>query len=191
MPGADDLKDQGIQQFMQHDYEKAAATFREAIAAYDGAGAADMAAEQRVNLGLALHSLGQHDAALDQMQQAHAVFAQMGDTRRTAQALGNMARVYAKLDNTEQALTHYREASALFMEIGDEDSYGQTVLAIADLQLRSGSVMQAATTFEVGLDYVKQPNARQKLMKKLLGLRNRATGMGAPTGDDTPPEGER
>jgi tetratricopeptide (TPR) repeat protein len=183
MPGADDLKDQGIQQFMQHDYEKAAATFREAIAAYDGAGAADMAAEQRVNLGLALHSLGQHDAALEQMQQAHAVFAGMNDTRRTAQALGNMARVYASLGNSEQALTHYREACTLFSEIGDDESYGQTVLAIADLQMRGGNVMQAASTYEVGLEHLQQPTARQRMIRKLLGVRDRVTGMGVPKGE--------
>jgi tetratricopeptide (TPR) repeat protein len=96
-----------------------------------------------------------------------------------------MARVYAKTGDTEQALTNYREASAMFIEAGDEDNYGETILAIADLQLRSGKVMQAAATYEVGLDYIKQPNARQKLMKKLLGLRNRLTGGGLPPVGET------
>jgi len=176
MPTADELKDQGIKQYTEGDYEAAEQTFRQAAAAYEQAGAADSLAEMQVNLGLALHSLGQHDAALEQMSAAHQVFAGMNDRLRTAQALGNMARVYAKLDNTEQALTNYREASGLFMELGDETSYGQTVLAIADLELRSGQLLKAAATYEVGLDYVKNPNVRQKLMKKLLGVRNRVLG---------------
>jgi tetratricopeptide (TPR) repeat protein len=183
MANAESLKDQGIQQFMQQDYERAAETFRAARSAYEAAGEDDLAAEMRVNLGLALHSVGQYDAALAEMQAARDVFLARGDQSRLAQALGNMGRVYAKLGNTEQAITNYREASALFMEIGDEENYGQTVLAIADLQLRGGHVTQAAATYEVGLDYVKHPNARQKLMRNLLGLRNRLTGQATSAPD--------
>lgn len=180
MATGDDLKDQGIRQFMQQDYEAAAETFRKAAAAYEDEGKADIVAEMQVNLGLALHSMGQYDEALEQMNMAHAVFTQINDRHRTAQCLGNMARVYAKMGNTEQAITNYREASATFIELDDEENYGQTVLAIADLQLRSGQLMKAAATYEVGLEYVKNPNARQKMMKSLLGLKNKLTGGGMP-----------
>lgn len=176
MPTADELKDRGVAEYLRGDYELAVETFRAAAAQYGDDGVADMVAEMQVNLGLALHSLDQHDAALEQMTQAHAVFAQMKDAHRTAQALGNMARVYAGQGNSEQAITNYREAAAIFNELGDEENYGQTVLAIADLQLRGGQVMKAAATYEVGLEHVKNLNARQKLMKKLLGLRNRLGG---------------
>lgn len=184
MATASELKDQGIQQYMQGDYERAVETFRAAAAQYEDDGVADMVAEMQVNLGLTLHSLGQHDEALEQMTMAQAVFKQVDDQLRLAQTLGNMARVYARQGNTEQAMTNYREASAIFIELGDENNYGETVLAIADLQLRSGKLMQAAATYEVGLDFIKQPNARQKLMKKLLGLRTRLTGGGLPPADD-------
>lgn len=188
MSTANELKDKGVKQYMQGDYELAETTFREAAAQYEDDGAADMVAEMQVNLGLTLHSLGQHEEALEQMTMALEVFRQMNDQHRMAQALGNMARVYAKTGNTEQATTNYREASAIFLELNDEDNYGQTVLAIADLQLRSGKLMQAAATYEVGLDYIKKPNARQKMMKKLLGVRNRLTGGGLPPKEDTQEE---
>ncbi len=184
MPTGDELKEKGVQQYLQGDHEDAAATFREAIAAYESAGTADMAAEMRVNLGLALHSLDQDEPALDQMNQALAVFTQINDDHRRAQVLGNMARVYAKMGNSEQAMTNYREASSIFIEQGDEQNYGETVLAIADLQFRGGHLMQAASTYEIGLDYIKNPNARQKMMKKLLGVRNKISGTGVPKADD-------
>lgn len=183
MATADALKDQGIKQFQQRDYEQAAETFRAAHSAYQAAGQEAMAAEMQVNLGLALHSLDASDEALAEMSAARDFFQAQGDSHRLAQVLGNMGRVYAGLGNTEQALTNYREASALFIDAGDEENYGQTVLAIADLQLRSGHPTQAAATYEVGLDYVKNPSARQKLMRNLIGLRNRMTGQGAPTAD--------
>jgi len=184
MPTGDELKEKGVQQFMQGDYEDAAATFREAIAAYESAGANDMVAEMRVNLGLALHSVGEHEPALDQMNQALAVFTQINDEHRRAQVLGNMARVYAKMGNSEQAMTNYREASSIFIEQGDEQNYGETVLAIADLEFRSGQLMKADSTYEVGLDYIKNPNARQKMMKKLLGVRNKISGTSVPKTED-------
>lgn len=184
MPTADELKDKGVAEYLRGDYEMAAETFRQAIAHYEDDGVADMVAEMQVNLGLTLHALGQHDEALEQMTLGHAVFVQMADQRRIAQALGNMARVYAAKGNSEQALTNYREAAAIFQELGDDENYGQTVLAIADLELRSGQIMKAAATYEAGLEYIKHPNARQKLMKKLLGLRNRFTGGGLPPRQD-------
>jgi tetratricopeptide (TPR) repeat protein len=180
MPTGDELKDKGVDQYMRGDLDEAVETFRAAIDAYEDAGAADMVAEMQVNLGLALHMLGQSEEALKQMNMAHQVFLQMGDQNRTAQALGNMARVYAKLGNTEQALTNYREASALFIELGDENNYGETVMAIADLQFRSGQLMTAAATAEVALEYIKNPNARQKVMKRMLAFRNKMTGGGLP-----------
>lgn len=185
MPTGEELKKQGIEQYMQGDYEDAVETFKQAMAIFEDEGQADMAAEMQVNLGLALHSMGESEQALEQMNMAHAVFVQIDDPNRTAQALGNMARVYAKLGNSEQAMTNYREASALFLELGDEENYGQTVLAIADLQMRSGQLMQAAATFEVGLDYIENPTGRQKMMKRLLGLRNRLAGGGAPQLEET------
>jgi tetratricopeptide (TPR) repeat protein len=184
MPTGEELKNKGVQQYMQGDYEDAAKTFREAIAAYESAGAADMVAEMQVNLGLALHSSGEHEPALEQMNSALAVFTQIHDENRRAQTLGNTARVYAGMGNSEQAMTNYREASAIFMELGDEQNYGETVLAIADLQFRSGQLMKAAATYEIGLDYIKHPNIRQKMMKKLLGVRGKLTGTGAPKDDD-------
>lgn len=180
MPTADELKDKGVQQFTQHDYEQAAETFRQAAAAYEDAGTGDMVGEMQVNLGLALHMLGEHEQALEQMNMAQAVFRQINDQKRLAQTLGNMARVYAKLGNTEQAITNYREASATFIELGDEDAYGETVMAIADLQFKSGQLMKAAATYEAGLDYINKPNARQKIMKQLISVRNRFTGGGLP-----------
>lgn len=184
MPTADELKDKGIKQFMQQDYEQATGTFQQAIDAYKTGNMPDMVAEMQVNLGLALHMAGRPEEALEQMEMARTVFTGMNDQLRTAQVLGNMARVYAKLGNNEQAITNYREASSMFLELNDEENYGQTVLAIADLQMRSGNMMQALATYEIGLDYVKHPNSRQKIMKNLLGLKNKITGTGSDKSDE-------
>ena len=188
MPTANELKEQGIKQFMEQDYEEAAETFRKAIAAFEADGVPDMAAEMKVNLGLALHSSGESEAALEPMSDAYETFSELQDKHRLAQVLGNMARIYAKLGNSEQALTNYREASAMFQDVGDEENYGQTLLALADLHLRNGNAVLAASVFEMGLAHIKHPTTRQRMMKQLMKVRGRIEGRAG--GSDEITDGE-
>ena len=56
--------------------------------------------------------------------------------------------------------------AALFREAGDDDNYGETVLALADLQFKSGDLMQAVATFEVGLEHIHNPSQRQAVANR-------------------------
>lgn len=174
------LQAQGVRQFQLDEFEAAAQTFQEAITAFEAENDPLTAAEQRVNLGLAYRALDRFDAAIEAMQTGLETFRQHQDRFREAQALGNLALVYAKQDNSEQATTYYREAANIFRELGEDEFYGQTILALADLQFRSGQMVQAAETFELGLKYIENPNQRQKMMKQLMVVKNRMLGGGAP-----------
>lgn len=174
------LQAQGIHQFQADEFEAAVQTFRQAITAYEAENDPLGAAEQHVNLGLCYRALDQFEPALEAMQTGLAAFREHQDRFREAQALGNLALVYAKQDNSEQATTYYREAAAIFRELGEDEFYGQTILALADLQFRSGQLIQAAETFELGLQYIQNPNQRQKMMKQLMVVKNRMVGGGAP-----------
>jgi tetratricopeptide (TPR) repeat protein len=106
--------------------------------------------------------------------------------------IGNLGGLYMAEGNAEQAFTLLREAADAFRDIGDEDRYGRTLMELANLQARSGKWLEAAATYEVALDLVKEPNFRQKVLKGLLGVKNRLTGGGVPksAGDDSPkPQG--
>jgi len=41
--------------------------------------------------------------------------------------------------------------------------------------------MQAMTTYEIALDSIKNLNMRQKLLKGLIGIKNKVAGGGAPS----------
>ncbi|MBN1964282.1 MAG: tetratricopeptide repeat protein [Anaerolineae bacterium] len=180
MSSANELQQQGIKLFQQRDYEAAAERFRQAQAAYEAEDAPDMAAEMMVNIGLVHRALGEHELALDMMQNALAFFSEQGDQMREAQVLGNMGGVYAAQGDREQATTCYRQAADVFHELGEEELYGQTLIALGDLQVKSGQIMSGAATYEVGLDSVKALSGTQKVLKGLLGIRRRLTGVGAP-----------
>jgi tetratricopeptide (TPR) repeat protein len=164
---ANELLQAGVQLFQNRDYEAAAERFTAAQAAFQADRKEDMAAEMLVNLGL--------------MQQALAVFQTMRDDKRIAQVLGNLGGVLAAQGDKEQAATCYRQAADTFKALGEEALYGQTLLALGDLQVRSGQVMAGASTYEIGLENLDELSGPQKLLKGLLGIKNRLTGS-APAG---------
>ncbi|MBL8165138.1 MAG: tetratricopeptide repeat protein [Anaerolineae bacterium] len=178
MTTAQQLQEQGIKLFQQKDYEEAARLFNQAQAAYEADGQRDMVAEMQTNIGLVHRVLGQHQQALDAMQAALTIFQELNDPLRAAKVLGNMGGVYAGLGDKEQAYNCYRQAADIFDEQGDKKLYGETMLAMADLQVRDGKLMAGAATYEVGLENLDDLSAGQKVIKGLLGIRNKLTGGG-------------
>ena len=148
MVDANGLNEQGKRLFQQGDYETAYTVFEQAQRAYAEQGMVDQVAEMQVNMGLMKHTLGDSSTALTLMQQALETFVNMEDGLRTAQVLGNMGRVYLKLNDHEQAYQSYRQAADLFEELGEKKFYGETLLAMADLQMKDGKMMSAAGTYE-------------------------------------------
>jgi hypothetical protein len=49
---------------------------------------------------------------------------------------------------------------------------------MGDLQVRDGNVLRGAATYEVGLENLNQLSTSQKVIKGLLGFRNKLTGGG-------------
>jgi tetratricopeptide (TPR) repeat protein len=150
-----------------------------------------MAAEMAVNLGLTQRALGQPQRALELMQEALATFQAANDARRTAMVLGNLGGVYVALNDKEQAADAYREAADIFDELGEKKLHGETLLAIAQLQLSDRKIGSAASTYEAGLAELDDLSASQKMLKGLIGFRNRLIGGGASesaSADKTPSE---
>ncbi len=176
MSNAQDLQNQGIKLFQQKDYEAAARVFQQAQEAYQADQDSIMVAEMQTNIGLIHCILGENQQALDLMQSALMAFQEKQDGLRAAKALGNMGRVYAALSDREQAFNCYRQAADLFEELGEKKLYGETLIAMADLQVKDGKLMAGAATYEVGLENLDNLNASQKMLKGLLGIRNKLTG---------------
>ncbi len=178
MSSAQELQDQGVKLFQQKDYEAAARVFQQALTAYESEGKRELAGEMQVNIGLVHRVLGEHQQALEIMQQALNTFQEMNDQMRIAKALGNLGGVYAGLGDREQAYNCYRQAADLFDALGEKKLHGETLIAMADLQVRGGKLMQGAATYEAGLEELDNLNAGQKVIKGLLGIRNKLTGTG-------------
>jgi tetratricopeptide (TPR) repeat protein len=178
MSNAQELQDQGVKLFQQKDYEAASRLFQQAQDAYEADGKRDMVAEMQTNIGLVHRVLGEHQQALDMMQGALAIFQELNDPIRAAKVLGNMGGVYAALGDKEQAYNCYRQAADVFDEQGEKKLYGETLIAMGDLQVRDGKIMVGAATYEAGLEQLDSLSASQRVIKGLLGFRNKLTGGG-------------
>jgi len=181
---ASDLQAQGIKQFQHKRYDEAGALFEQAHAAYAAGGQADMAAEMQVNLGLVYRAQGKTQPALELMSAAYSVFEAAADQKRMAMTLGNMGAACKALGDNEQAYRCYRDAADLFDALGEKTMYGETLLAMADLQMSERKVTAAAATYEAGLSELSELSASQKVLRNLIGLRNRMIG-GGPGGSSS------
>lgn len=176
MSTARELQEQGVQLYSRQEYEAAARIFQQAVEAYQAEGQADMAAEMQTNVGLVHRALGEYQQALDVMQQALRVFQEQGDDFRAAQVTGNIGGVYYELNDKEQAYHCYRQAADTFRDLGQNNLYGETLVALAKLQFRDGKFTTGATTFEVGIEFLEHPTRRQKIIRRLIGMRKKITG---------------
>ncbi|NDJ62209.1 MAG: tetratricopeptide repeat protein [Chloroflexi bacterium] len=197
MSNAEELKAQGIKLFQQKEYEAAARIFREAQETYETAGQRDMAAEMLTNVGLVHRALGEQQQALDSMQEAMKTFEELNDSLRLAKVMGNLGGVYSALGDREQAYNCYRRAADVFQELGETKLHGETLLAMGNLQVREGKIGAGAATYEAGLEELDQLTPTQRVLKGLIGIRNRVIGGGggkartndtpAATQDQAPP----
>ncbi len=176
MANAKEMQDQGLKLFQQKEYEAAKRLFEQARDQYEAEGHADMAAEMNVNIGLIHRLLGENQRALDLLQEALVVFQGMDDQLRVAKVLGNLGLVYRGLNDNEQAHNAYRSAAEIFDALGEKQLYGETLVAMGDLQVREGKLGAGAATYEVGLGNLDELNASQKVLKGLIGIRNRFLG---------------
>lgn len=166
------LQERGVKLYEQQEYEAASRSFRRAQEAYEAAGATDMAAEMKTNIGLVHRALGEHQQALDVMTDALHSFEDEGDTLRWAQVLGNMGGVYLEMKDKEQAYNCYRQAADAFQELGEDRMYGETLIAMAKMQFKDGKIWPAAATYEVGLSFLDELNFSQRILKRLLVYRD-------------------
>jgi tetratricopeptide (TPR) repeat protein len=170
-------RDNGIRYFDQRDYEAAMRAFEAARVGYEAAGQDDLAHEMLVNMGLVHRGLGENQQAIELMQTALRFFQAQQDTMRTAQVLGNMGSVYLALNDKEQAELAYRQAADAFRDLGEDRFYGETLLAMGDLKVRDGKLMDGASLYRVGLELLGDNlTSRQKVLKRISNLALRMGG---------------
>ena len=146
---ADQLLQQGIEQFNRSQFREALASWERALELYRAAG--NRAEEGRAlgNLGNVYNSLGQYERAIAFHEQHLAILREIGDRAGEGRALGNLGIVYDNLGQYERAIDFYEQSLAITREIGDRAGEGR---ALGNL----GIVYDNLGQYERAIDFYEQ-----------------------------------
>lgn len=173
---AQTLKEDGLRLWEEGLYEEAAAKFEQAQEQFAAQGDELEAAEMVNNLGVIHRVLGRWDEAIAALDEARAAFARLGDRNREAQALGNLGGTYASRGERDKAQEYLRQAADIFGELGEKQLQGETLQALGVQQWKAGDRSAALATYQSGLQTLKKPSIKDRIVGSLLNLRSKLVG---------------
>jgi tetratricopeptide (TPR) repeat protein len=165
------IADQAKQSYQAGDYSQAAQTFSKAALAYANLGDSLMSAEMKNNQSVALLRTGEAQAALEAVEGTEKIFADAEDFRRQGMALTNQASAMEALKRTKDSMDYYKRAGEALEKANEGDLRADVMQLLSMLYLRRFRLYDAVITLQSGLAGVKNPTAKQRLMKKILFVR--------------------
>ncbi len=166
-----EIAEQAKLKYQSGDYMQAAQTFAEAASAYANSGDALASAEMKNNQSVALLLAGEAQAALDVVEGTEKIFAASEDFRRQGMALANRASALQALKRVQDAIENYKQAGIALEKANEGDLRVNVMQDLSILYLRHFKFYDAVITLQSGLAGVKNPNPKQRLMKKVLFVR--------------------
>ena len=151
-------------------YQQAAEEFSRAAVVYLEQEKDLLAAEMRNNQSVSLLQAKQPEAALEAVTGTSEVFSLAGDKLKMAMALANQATALKELGRIEPAIEKYNSAANIFREIGETELLLQTSQSLSSLKLKSRNIPGALFSMQDGLESLKKPNLRQKILLNLLKI---------------------
>ncbi len=166
-----DLADQAKKIYLSGDFMAAALAFSEAAGAFERAGDLLQSAEMQNNRSVALLRARQPQMALEAVRGTDKVFSTAGDLRRQGMALANQAEALQALKKPGEAIAAYKKAGDVLEKAGEGDMRAEVMQLLSMLYFRRFKFYDAIIALQSGLAGVKNPTAKQKIMKKFLKFR--------------------
>jgi tetratricopeptide (TPR) repeat protein len=162
------LAKEGQSYFQKGDFIAAAHAFEAASKGYQLTGDELTAAEMANNQSVALLQADEPEQALHAVLGTEKVFEQAGELQRQALAIGNQATALEALKRLDEAMEAYEKCADLLQEVGDTENRVSVMQSLSALQLRRGRQLEALATMQAGLNGIKHPSPKQRMLKKLL-----------------------
>lgn len=151
-------------------YKEAAEQFRMAAEAYKTKGDQTNWAEMMNNASVAYLQAGEPEDALRAVSGTDAVFETSGERKKLAMVYGNRAAALEAMKKYEAALEDYQRSAEILREFGEDDLYLSVMQSISALKLKTGNALGALVSMQSGVEEIKKPSIKQRLLKKLLRL---------------------
>lgn len=162
------LKEEGERSYRQGNYMAAAHAYEAAAQGYHTIDHELAAAEMLNNSSVAFLQAGEAQRALEIVKESPEIFAKAGDTRRQGMAFGNLGAALEALKRHPEAIEAYQRSAELLKQVGDGELRANVLQSLSALLLKSGRQLEALAVMQAGLDSVKRPNPKQRILKKLL-----------------------
>ncbi len=159
--------------YQKGSYLQAADLFSLAAGLYLNRGEALLAAEMSNNQSVALLKADKPQLALEAVQGTDEVFLAAGDQLKQGMSLANQATALKELGNASQALELFSRAAVIFDAINEAEMYLQTKQSISALHLKTRNIPGALFSMQAGLEGVKKPSLKQKILLNLLKIPRR------------------
>lgn len=164
------IAEEGKSAYQNGDFMNAAQLFEAARQGYETAGDSLTSAEMANNASVAYVQAGEADAALKAVEGTPAIFAAAGDLRRQGMALGNYAAAMEGLNRLQEAAEYYQQSAEVLQQAGEDQLRANVLQSLSTLQFRTGKQLQALASMQAGLEGMKKPNPRQRILKRLLDI---------------------
>jgi tetratricopeptide (TPR) repeat protein len=151
-------------------YQQAADIFGHAAEEYANLGQHTLAAEMKNNQCVAHLKLKQPQQAYNAVKGTPTVFKEAGDINKLAMSLANKATALMDLGDNEQALEIFSQAATFFLQIDETDMHLQVMQSISTIKLKSRNFYGAIFSMLAGLEGVKKPSLRQRILIQLLKI---------------------
>ena len=169
---ADQLLEQGIQQFDTSQFEAALQSWQGALIIYQKINDRQGEGAALGNLGIAYESLRDYTKAINYQQQRLVIAREIGDQLGEGQSLGNLGNTYNSLGEYTKAIEYYQQSLVIFREIKDRKGEGQSLRNLGNPYSSLGDYAKAIEYFQQSLALVREINDRHGEVKSLLHLGN-------------------
>jgi tetratricopeptide (TPR) repeat protein len=167
------LVDEAKKAYQEGENIRAAQEFQAAAEAYFTEGEKVKAAEMLNNSSVSYLLADDAASALKAVEGTPQIFADAGEVRLQAMALGNYASALEGLERLEEAMQVYNQSAELLQQAGEDEMRVKVMQSLSALQLRTGRRLEALVTMQAGLEGIKHPNPKQRLLKRLLDIPSR------------------
>lgn len=151
MSSGDAFYAQAKQLYDSANVQASIALFEQAHAAYVAEGKRAQAAGVANDLGVVYYLAGRRDEARKTLQDALALFEELGDGLGQAKATGNLAQLLNQAGDKPGAERNYQRAAELFHQVGEKMMEYDTYRALSQMQLQSGRWLEALASFDRAL----------------------------------------
>jgi CHAT domain-containing protein/lipopolysaccharide biosynthesis regulator YciM len=169
---ADQLLEQGNQQFDKSQFQAAMKSYQQALTIYREIGERSGESISLNNLGNAYYSLGQYQKAIEFHQQSLTITRKIGDRQQEARSLGGLGNAYFFLGQYRQAIAFHQQSLAIAREIGDSQGEAYSLGSLGNAYRNLGQYRQAIEFHQQSLAIARKIGDRSE---EALAVQNLGT----------------